>query len=196
MEKEQIQALLQRYMEGATTADEEEQLRHYFNAGPYDEAFAQYAPLFAAWDAPETPLTPDECDEILACCPPPSRAAFVLRTAWRYAAVWLIGLILGGCGVWLTYGSAPTSTKPTPMAAAGERIADTIYRERVIMERDTVYVVRYQKVSVQPTSAKDVAQNANESTRPETTDTQSETSDTWTDVAWEQTGNVAGLAVR
>ena len=59
MEKEQIQALLQRYMEGATTADEEEQLRHYFNAGPYDEAFAQYAPLFAAWDAPETPLTPD-----------------------------------------------------------------------------------------------------------------------------------------
>lgn len=189
MEKTQIQALLQRYMEGTTTAAEEDQLRHYFHDGPCDEAFAQYAPLFTVWDAPQTPLTPDESEEILACCPPPSRAAIVLRAAWRYAAVWLIGLLLGGCGVWLTYGHAPSPAAPAPMAEAGERTADTIYRERVVIERDTVYVVQYQKVMAQPTGTKDVAQATDEDTRPES-------ADAWTDVAWEQSGNVASLAVR
>lgn len=150
MKEEQIARLLHRYMEATATAAEEEELWQYFASGTYDARFGQYAPLFTAWPSADGALSSEEQEEILALCPPPSpQTSRLVHRWWRYAAVWLFGILLGVAGKDLLQGRAGkgllSQENPTAWVTA-----DTVYRERIIVERDTVYRTVARPVSAPP----------------------------------------------
>ncbi|MDD6784538.1 MAG: hypothetical protein PUD79_08330 [Prevotellaceae bacterium] len=188
MKEEKIKELLKRYMEADTTPAEEEQLRQYFNEEDYDVQFAQYAPFFIAMPVEGNALTEEECDEILSRCEVSQSFGFMLRGWLRYVAVWLIGIALGGGGVWLLRGGV-SPTVPVDVQAKVLPVVDTLYRERVVMRSDTVYVVKYKSVVVpQPTVV--------ETKGMQSDDYPLELPVMSTETMWNEAGNVADLVVR
>lgn len=145
MKEEQVKKLLQRYMEADTTPAEEELLRRYFNEGGYDAQIARYAPFFTALPNEENALTDEERDEILLSCVVSSSSASI---SWlRYAAVWLVGIIIGGSGVWLTHDVLLSEVQNKAQVNVLHMV-DTLYRERIVTRSDTVYVVKYKTLVV------------------------------------------------
>ena len=143
MEEKQIEQLLQRYLAGETELAEEDSLRNYFAGGNYPARWAAYAALFAVQAEGPAALTDSEVEEILSQCPPPAGRQIALRTLLRYAAVWACGLLLGGAAVWFL--RSPGQRLVAENAAGGEvclAARDTVYRERIVVERDTVFIVR------------------------------------------------------
>lgn len=197
MKEEQIEQLLHRYMEATATAAEEEQLRQYFASGTCDARFEPYAPLFAAWPSGGDALSSEESEEILALCPPSPRTSLLPRRWWRYAAVWLFGIFLGGGGVWLSRGSHPASDASGDLLQAmTSTVPDTVVHERIVVQRDTVYLVKFKPVAapqVRPPAAHTaVGEMAHEVEAGK----HREISTPPAGMPWEETCNVASLAVR
>ncbi|MGM9688715.1 MAG: hypothetical protein ACI3YD_06650 [Alloprevotella sp.] len=213
MKEEQVARLLHRYMEATATAAEEEQLRQYFASGNYDARFEAYAPLFAAWPSADSALSSEEQEEILALCPPPSpQTSQLVHRWWRYAAVWLFGILLGVVGKDLLL-EEQASSQLFQENRTARATADTVYHERVIVMRDTVYrtvaklptapparigsrpspALSQQEQSgcqpVQPVDDVDAAREAEKETQREMPAPPAR-------IPWEGTGNVASLAVR
>ena len=143
MEEKQIEQLLQRYLAGETELAEEDRLRSYFAGGNYPARWAAYAALFAVQAEEPAALTDSEVEEILGQCPPSAGRQIALRTLLRYVAVWACGLLLGGAAVWFL--RSPGQRLVAENAAGGEvclAARDTVYRERIVVERDTVFIVR------------------------------------------------------
>ena len=211
MKEEEIADLLQRYMEAETTAPEEERLRRYFQSGAYEARWAAYAPLFTAVPPEGGALTDAECDEILSLCPAPSTARLVRHNWWRYTAVWMGGLLIGGGGMWLASGHTGQSDAMEGAQAVRSSVVDTLYCERVVTRRDTVYIVQIQsapasrptpsacqphptaQLTVPPTPQYDPAVPR---TAPAQEEPQREVPATVPEVPWMETGNMANLAVR
>ncbi|MGN1213650.1 MAG: hypothetical protein ACI4TR_02030 [Bacteroidaceae bacterium] len=188
MKEEQVEELLQRYMEAETTPAEEELLQRYFNEGDYDARFAQYAPFFIAMPVEDKALTEEECDEIMSRCEVSQFSGFMFRGWLRYVAVWLIGIVLGGGGMWLLRGGV-SPTVPVDVQAKVLSVADTLYRERVVMRSDTVYIVKYKSVAVpQPTVV--------ETKGMQSDDYPLELPVMSSETMWNEAGNVADLVVR
>lgn len=192
MTKQEIQQLLHRYMEGATTAAEEELLRQYFQKGDYAPEWAPYAMMFKTIDIGDSALSEKECTDVLNLCPAPPRSSFAMPQWWRYAAVWCFGLLLGGSGVWFSQGglsggvadeaSLTAQTKPA-------KAADTVYCERIITQRDTVYIVRYvPETKPEPPATKPE--------QPARTETPPQKPAATPEAPWERNGNLAVLTVR
>lgn len=204
MKEEEIADLLQRYMEAETTAAEEERLRRYFQSGAYDARWAAYALLFTSVPSEGGALTDAECDEILSLCPAPPTTRLARHRWWRYAAVWMGGLLIGGGGMWLAGRHASSSDGMDGTQAVRSSVVDTLYCERVITRRDTVYIVQIQSAPAsRPTPSPSPTHPAAGRTAPATPqhapaeeEPQREAPATVPEAPWLQTGNVANLAVR
>lgn len=144
MKEEEIARLLQRYMDAETTAEEENMLRRYFGRGDYPPHLAPYAEMFGVTAQEFPALTDVEADELLHLGPAPAvRPKRHIRRMMRYAAVWLCGLLLGGVAAWLSRsGNTAFTAAPETSQIAAARV-DTLIRERVIVQSDTVYMVKY-----------------------------------------------------
>lgn len=148
MKEEEIARLLQRYMDAETTAEEENMLRRCFERGDYPPHLAPYAEMLgvAAHDFPA--LTDVEADELLHLCPAAAvRPQRHVRRMMRYAAVWLCGLLLGGVVAWLSRPDNTAFTAAPETARIAAARVDTLIRERVIVQSDTVYMVKYRTLS-------------------------------------------------
>lgn len=146
MKEEEIARLLQRYMDAETTAEEENRLRRCFERGDYPPCFSAYAEMFGVTAQEFPALTDVEADELLHLGPAPAvRPKRHIRRMMRYAAVWLCGLLLGGVAAWRSGNTAFTAAPETSQMAAAR--VDTLIRERVIVQSDTVYMVKYRTLS-------------------------------------------------
>lgn len=144
MKEEEIARLLQRFMDAETTAEEENRLRRCFERGDYPPCFSAYAEMFGVTAQEFPALTDVEADELLHLGPAPAvRPKRHIRRMMRYAAVWLCGLLLGGVAAWLSRsGNTAFTAAPETSQIAAARV-DTLIRERVIVQSDTVYMVKY-----------------------------------------------------
>ena len=201
MKRDQIAQLLQHYMEGETTAEEEKWLRQYFSTGNYDAEFAAYAPLFETIHAEKTALEDEECDEILSLCTASHHSTRIVPKWWSYAAVWLLGIFLGGGGVWLAYGhsSIPDVAEAYEAASAPNvlAVADTVYHEHIVTRHDTIYIIKERTVACpQPATVAETHSAGGTGTRERKEETEQDLRPALPDVTWEETRNLASLVVR
>lgn len=201
MKREQIAQLLQHYMEGETTAEEEKWLRQYFSTGNYDAEFAAYAPLFETIHAEKTALEDEECDEILSLCTASHRSTRIVPRWRSYAAVWLLGIFLGGGGVWLAYGhsSIPDVAEAYEAASAPNvlAVADTVYHEHIVTRHDTIYIIKEKAIaSPQPATVAETHSAGGTGERERKKEMEHDLRPALPDVTWEETRNLASLVVR
>lgn len=164
MKEEQIEQMLLRYMEGETTSDEEMLLQRYFASGKHAPRFEAYAALFATSRNELPALTEVEGDEILSLCPAPRQHGWWMGHAMRYAAVWMFGIFSGSIAMWVARpGLFTVHTLPGTALTEATAKTDTLYRERVVMQRDTVYVVKHFTMK-QDNASVETAQSTEEKT--------------------------------
>lgn len=210
MKEEQIEALLKRYMEAETTPDEENRLRRYFERGDYPARFAAYAEMMGVVAQNYPALSDAECEELLHLCPPPARHRMRVWPVVRYAAVWLLGLLLGGGVVWLSRPAEDALPSAALTAQVAPARVDTLVRERVIVQSDTIYQVKYKylreprhtEADVQHPAA-DISRHtagntpsAQRTSRSVSAEVPAEEHPLEHSVPWDNLGNLAALAER
>lgn len=195
MEEKQLEQLLQRYLAGETGLAEEEQLRECFAGGRFPARFAPYAALFAVQTEREAALSEAEVEEILRDCPPPSGRWISVRSLLRYAAVWACGLFLGGAAVWLLRAPEQSLLADSTVSQVVSRShPDTVYRERIVVERDTVYVV-HQRPAPAPRRATTVPEPPKQ-TVPQSPAPRQSVPTRQPEAPWREPSNLASLVVR
>jgi len=86
MKTQDIKTLLDRYFEGATTLQEEQQLRRYFNQEEVEPSLLHYQPLFQYFEqAGEVQLSEDFESRLFDQIDAPKQATARLRPMWRSA---------------------------------------------------------------------------------------------------------------
>ena len=152
-DKEELRRLLQLFMDGATSLEEEAQLAEYFRTHEVDDEFADYRDMFLVFEsgelAPEVtlptpePVAVDEVEASPAIAPKPTRRIVPLML--RYAAVAASVAVAFFVGMQF----APDESAPLVAVATPE--------VRTVVKTDTVYVEKYIVQTVKEQVPTDIA---------------------------------------
>lgn len=152
-DKEELRRLLQLFMDGATSLEEEAQLAEYFRTHEVDDEFADYRDMFLVFEsgelAPEVtlptpePVAVDEVEASPAIVPKPTRRIVPLML--RYAA--MAASVAAAFFVGMQF--APDEPAPLVAVATPE--------VRTVVKTDTVYVEKYIVQTVKEQVPTDIA---------------------------------------